>query len=327
MWLPALSLALGFAVLLVSADRFVVGASALARNLGVSPLVVGLVIVGFGTSAPEMLVSGIAAWQGNAGLSIGNAVGSNITNVGLILGISALVRPLYVHSSLLRRELPILLVAMLVALALLLDGTLGRLDGALLLAGFVGLVYWTLALAWQKRGHGEDVLVREYDAHMPPPMTTTAALVRLLAGLALLLASAQLLVWAAVEIAVAFGVSDLVIGLTVVAIGTSLPELAASVTAALKNEHDIAIGNVVGSNTFNLLAVLGLPGLIRPGEFDGALLTRDFPLMIAYAVALFAMAYGFGGPGRINRWSGAALLLSYALYLLYLVAGTGAAAA
>jgi cation:H+ antiporter len=315
---------LGFVVLIVSAERFVLGASALARNLGVSPLVVGLLIVGFGTSAPEMLVSGLAAWQGNAGLSVGNAVGSNITNIALILGVGAVVRPLEVHSSLLRRELPVLLAAMLIALVLLADGELGRADGLLLVCGFATTVYATLALALGDPRRGEDAMAREFSAEMPPPMTNARALTYVVVGLLLLLASSRLLVWAAVDLAQSLGVSDLVIGLTVVAVGTSLPELAATIAAALKNEHDIAIGNVVGSNTFNILAVLGLPGLIAPGQFMPELLMRDFPTMIALTLALFAMAYGFRGAGRINRLEGALLLMAFVAYQTVLFAQVAA---
>ena len=315
---------LGFVVLIVSAERFVLGASALARNLGVSPLVVGLLIVGFGTSAPEMLVSGIAAWQGNAGLSVGNAVGSNITNIALILGVGAMVRPLAVHSGLLRRELPLLLAAMLIASILLLDGVLGRGDGLLLLCAFAATVYATLAMALGDRRRSEDAMAREFSAEMPLPMTNARALTYVVVGLLLLLASSRLLVWAAVDLAQSLGVSDLVIGLTIVAVGTSLPELAATIAAALKNEHDIAIGNVVGSNTFNILAVLGLPGLIAPGQFMPELLMRDFPTMIALTLALFAMAYGFRGAGRINRLEGALLLMAFVAYQTVLFAQVAA---
>ncbi len=311
---------ISLAVLVWGADRFVDGASALARNLGISPLVIGLVLVGFGTSAPEMLVSAIAAWQGNPGIAVGNAVGSNITNIALILGVTALVRPLAVHSRLVRRELPILLATMLIALVMLLDGELDRIDGVLLLTGFAIQVYWTLRLA-RKGADGPDALDEEFTRAMPEAvMSNGRAVFWSAAGLVLLLVSARWLVWGAVVIAQGLGVSDLVIGLTVVAIGTSLPELAASLAAARKGEDDIALGNVVGSNTFNILAVLGLPGLIRPGSFDPALLSRDFPVMIGLTLALLVMAYGFRGEGRINRVEASLLLLCFIGYqtLLYL---------
>ena len=314
--LPAGAALFGLVLLVWGADRFVDGAAGTARNFGISPLVVGLVIVGFGTSAPEMLVSAVAAWQGNTGISIGNAVGSNITNVALILGVASLVRPLQVHSAILRRELPILLAAMLVALLLLMDGTLNRIDGVVLLSGFAVSIYWTVSLALRGRHtvSEPDALASEFEAELTSTMSTARALFWVFVGLAVLLVSSRLLVWGASEIARGMGISDLVIGLTVVAVGTSLPELAASVSAALKNEHDIAIGNVIGSNTFNILAVMGLPGLIRPGIFDPALLHRDFPVMIGLTLALFAMAYGIRGEGRINRLEGAVLLLTFLAY-------------
>jgi cation:H+ antiporter len=318
MLLPASSLIVGLVLLVWGADRFVDGAASVASNLGVSPLVVGMLIVGFGTSAPEMLVSGIAAWQGNTGLSVGNAVGSNITNVGLILGVSSLVRPLDVHSKVLRRELPLLLASMLIALVMLRDDTLGRLDGSLLLGGFGLLVGWTLTIALRER-NGSDPLAAEFATELPPArMSTERALFWAVVGLVILLLSSRMLVWGAVQIAQSLGISDLVIGLTVVAIGTSLPELAASISAVLKNEHDIAIGNVVGSNTFNILVVMGLPGLIHPGPVEPALLLRDFPVMIALTMALFVMAYGFGGQGRINRFEGAVLIACFVGYQLWL---------
>ena len=306
----------GFILLIWGADRFVMGAAATARNLGVSPLIIGITIVGLGTSAPEMLVSAVAAWDGNPTLGVGNALGSNITNIALILGITAVVTPLQVRSEILRREMPLLLATMLGALMLLLDRNLGRLDGLLLLAGMVLMLYWLTRLALGGRA---DPMVGEYESEIPSSMPTRTALLWLLLGLGLLLVSSRALVWGAVEIASALGVSDLVIGLTIVAIGTSLPELAASVMSARKGEHDIAIGNVIGSNIFNLLVVLGLPGLIHPSELPELALTRDYAVMVGLTVSLFALSYGFSGPGRINRLEGILLLVTFAGYqtLLY----------
>jgi cation:H+ antiporter len=315
----------GLALLVWGADRFVDGAVAAARNLGVSPLVAGLILVGFGTSAPEMVVSAMAAWGGNTGISIGNAVGSNITNIALVIGAAALMRPLTIHSRLLRRELPILIAAMLVALAMLADGDLGRLDGLVLLCGFAMVVYWMLRAArapgTAAAGDGDALAVEFAGELSAGSMSTARALAWTAAGLVVLLVSSRMLVWGAVEIAQLFGVSDLIIGLTVVAVGTSLPELAATVSAALKGEDDIAIGNVVGSNTFNILAVLGLPGLIGPGPFAPEVLSRDFPVMIALTVAFVAMAYGFRGEGRVNRIEGALLLGAFVGYLGWLGVG------
>jgi cation:H+ antiporter len=315
----------GLALLVWGADRFVDGAVAAARNLGVSPLVAGLILVGFGTSAPEMVVSAMAAWGGNTGISIGNAVGSNITNIALVIGAAALMRPLTIHSRLLRRELPILIAAMLVALAMLADGDLGRLDGLVLLCGFAMVVYWMLRAArapgTAAAGDGDALAVEFAGELSAGSMSTARALAWTAAGLVVLLVSSRMLVWGAVEIAQLFGVSDLIIGLTVVAVGTSLPELAATVSAALKGEDDIAIGNVVGSNTFNILAVLGLPGLIGPGPFAPEVLSRDFPVMIALTVAFVVMAYGFRGEGRVNRIEGALLLGAFVGYLGWLGVG------
>ncbi|MFA7387212.1 MAG: calcium/sodium antiporter [Thiohalobacteraceae bacterium] len=305
----AVALVAGFVFLVWGADRFVLGAAGTARNLGVSPLIIGLTIVGFGTSAPEMLVSVIAAWQGNPGLAVGNAIGSNITNIALILGLTALVAPLATNSRLLRRELPLLLVTMLAGLALLIDGELSRLDGVVLMLGLAGLVYWMVRTALTERNG--DPLVSELSEDIPAEMSTPRALTWLAIGLAVLLVSSRILVWGAVGIAEALGVSDLIIGLTIVALGTSLPELAASMASALRGEPDIAIGNVIGSNLFNLLAVLGIPGLIHPLGIGDDVLFRDYPVMLGLTLAMFIMAYGIRGPGRISRLEGGLLLACY----------------
>lgn len=314
--LPVAAVVGGFALLVWGADRFVLGAAATARNFGVSPLIIGLTIVGIGTSAPEILVSAMAAWQGNPALGVGNALGSNITNIGLVLGATAVITPLVVRSETLRREYPLMFAIMLFSLMLLLDGELSRLDGLLLLTGLVAMVYWMVRLGL-RRDH--DPLEDEY-AQEIPRLSTARSLFWLGLGLVLLLGSSRLLVWGAVDIARAFGISDLIIGLTIVAVGTSLPELAASVMSALRGEPDIAIGNVIGSNMFNLLAVLGLPGLIHPTALAPAVLNRDYVFMLGLSIALFAMAYGFRGDGRVNRLEGALLLGGYGayLYVLYL---------
>jgi cation:H+ antiporter len=303
----------GFGVLVWSADRFVLGSAAAARNLGVAPLVIGITIMGFGTSAPEMLVAGLASWEGNPGLAIGNVFGSNIANIGLVLGTSALITPMQVNSDILRREFPILFAIMLLALVLMLDGDLNFLDGSILLLGMVIMIMWMVHLGLRSRA--SDPLQSEFDLEVPKQMSMNLAIFWIVLGLTLLVLSSRLLVWGAVGVATSFGISDLVIGLTIVAIGTSLPELAASVMGALKGEHEIALGNILGSNMFNLLAVLGLPGVIQPSVFEPAVLWRDFPVMIGLTIALFLMAYGFRGPGRINRIEGGILLLAFAGYL------------
>ncbi len=317
MLMPSLAVLAGFALLVWSADRFVIGAAATARNMGISPLVIGLTIVGFGTSAPEMLISAISAWEGNPGVAVGNALGSNITNMGLVLGATALIRPLTVHSSTLQREYPMMFIAMILALLLIMDGTLGAGDGLLLGAG-LGLVMYWMARMGKREQDGLDPMAAEFEAELPPTMNTATALLWLAIGLVVLLISSRMVVWGAVEIARHFGVSDLIIGLTVIAIGTSLPELAASIVSALKGEHDIAIGNVIGSNIFNILGVLGISGIILPHAIDPDVLSRDFPVMIGLAIALFAMAYGFRRPGSLNRIEGALLLAAYVGYLVML---------
>lgn len=317
LWTHSLAILAGFSLLVWGADRFVAGAASTARLLGVSPLIIGLTIVGFGTSAPEMLVSATAAWAGNSGIAIGNALGSNITNIGLVLGISALIAPLTLQRKTLLREFPVLFAIMALTLLLMLDGHLSRLDGIILLSGFVLMIYWLV-----RRGiveHGCDTegknCTEDEEFEIPENMGAGKATFWIIAGLALLLVSSRLLIWGAVGIAEHFAVSDLVIGLTIVAIGTSLPELAASVTSAIRGEHDIAIGNVLGSNMFNLLAVLGLPGLIHPLHTPTGVLSRDFPVMFGLTALLFLFAFGRNAHHRLARPAGGILLVCFVAYL------------
>lgn len=306
----------GFILLIWSADRFILGAAATARNFDVPPLIIGLTIVGFGTSAPEMMVAGFAAYDGSPAMAIGNALGSNITNITLVLGIAALIAPLDVHSRIIKKELPILLVATLMALALLRDSTLSQFDGFILLSLLVLLMWWITRQGI--RNQSDDALTDEYIEELPDAMPTSHALFWLVAGLVLLTVSSKILVWGAVNVATELGVSELVIGLTVIAIGTSLPELAASITGALKNEHDIAIGNVIGSNLFNTLGVLAIPGLLAPSTLAEGILERDMPVVFLLTIMLFVMAYGFRGQGRINRLEGGLLLSAFIAYQLLL---------
>ena len=318
--LLSISMVIGGLLLLAwAAGRLVDGAAALARNLGVAPMIIGLTVVGLGTSAPEIVVSTLAAWQGNAGLAIGNAIGSNIANMSLVVGSAALVAPLVVQSETLRREFPMMMAVMLFALVLMLDGELVRLDGAFFLLGLAVVMYWLVAVGMASQP--DDALAAEFTAEIPRDPSTIKASGWLALSLVVLLVSSQMLVSGAVDIARALGVSDLVIGLTLVAVGTSLPELAATVASAVKREHDIAIGNIIGSTMFNLLAVLGIAAAIQPGAFAPDVLTRDYPVMIGLAIILFAMAYGFRGPGRINRVEGAVLLAIFAGYQTWLLAG------
>lgn len=309
----------GLVLLVWSADRFVDGSAAAARHLGMPPLLIGMVVVGFGTSAPEMVVSALAAMQNNPGIALGNAYGSNITNIALILGITALISPIAVHSQVLRKELPILTVVTLLAVWQLGDGRLTRLDALVLLGVFAGLMAWTIVQGLRKK---TDALGQEMEAELTgQTMPMKRALFWVGVGLLLLIASSRILVWGAVEIAHGFGVSDLIIGLTIVAVGTSLPELASSVIAARKGEHDIALGNILGSNLFNTLAVVGIAGAIRPMAVAPEVLTRDMLVMGSLTLALFIIGFGFRGPGRINRIEGTALLACYVGYTAYLVIG------
>jgi cation:H+ antiporter len=304
----------GFIILVYGADRFVHGAAAMAKNLGVSPLIIGLTVVGIGTSAPEILVSAMAALQGNPELGVGNAVGSNITNIALVLGVTAIIAPLMVRSETLRREYPVMFAVMLVAYFLLIDGVLGFWDGIILVGGMFVVIGWMISTGLRT---DQDPLEAEFESEIPT-LSTGMSIFWLILGMALLLGSSRMLVWGSVNIAHALGISDLVIGLTIVAIGTSLPELAASIISALRREHDIAIGNIIGSNMFNLLAVLGLPGILHPGPIDSDVITRDFPVMIGLSIALFIMAYGFRRQGRINRFEGGLLLAGYIAYMVTL---------
>lgn len=312
------ALFIGFVVLVWSADKFVFGASATASSFDISPLVVGVVIVGLGTSAPEMLVSAMAAVSGNSELSVGNALGSNITNIGLILGITALLIPLQVQSRIIKQELPLMLAVCLFGSALLYDRQLSLLDGCLLLGGFVALLIWSMRTA---ASNPDDVLSEEFSQELAQGPSRAKALFWLITGMALLIVSSRILVWGAVNIATFLGISDLVIGLTIVAIGTSLPELAASVAAARKQEFDIAIGNVVGSNMFNLLGVMALPAVIAPGAVSNEVFVRDVPMMLGLAMLLWLFSSNFSlrNNGTVTRLQGAILLAIYAAYITYLV--------
>jgi len=304
---------LGFVLLVWSAERFVSGAAGVAIDLGVSPLIIGLTIVGFGTSAPEILISSLSAWQGNPGLAVGNALGSNIANMALILGAAAVIAPMAVESKILRREMPLLLGVMLLSLLLLVDLRLDEFDGALLLLALLLVMAWLVRQGMARDGR-DDRLESEFADEIPRDMPIGWALFWLLAGLLVLAASSRLLVWGAVEIAEWMGLPDLIIGLSIVAIGTSLPELATSVAAALKREHGIALGNVIGSNIFNSLAVLGLPGLIAPHFIDVAVLWRDMSVQFALTLLVIGMALPRGGDGHISRAQGGILLALFFTY-------------
>ncbi|WP_296805929.1 calcium/sodium antiporter [Thiocapsa sp.] len=317
MVLASLSVFLGLALLLWSADRFVEGAAVTAKHLGMPPLLIGMVVIGFGTSAPEMVVSAIAAFQGNPGLALGNAYGSNITNIALILGLTAIISPIAVHSSVLRKELPILAGVTFFAVVLLMDGELTHMDAWAFLGVFAALMAWTILQGLRERS---DALAGEVTQELDHArMPLRRALLWLGVGLVFLIISSRMLVWGSVEIAHALGVSDLIIGLTIVAVGTSLPELASSIIAARKGEHDLALGNVIGSNLFNTLAVVGIAGAIHPMAVPPEVISRDMLVMGLLTLSLFVIGYGFRGPGRINRVEGMLLLACYVGYTAYLI--------
>lgn len=310
----SLAILVGFIALTWSADRFVDGAAATAKNWGISPMLIGLTVVSIGTSAPEILVSLMSALQGHVDIAIGNAIGSNIANMGLVLGVTALVAPLPVKSTLTKQEIPWLILVTLLTGVCLINGYLGLFDSIGLLAFLVLTLY--LMIRWQKN-HPDEPLADDVEIH---DMSSSTAWLKLISGLLVLLVSAQVLVWGATKIAEALGIGELVIGLTIVAIGTSLPELAASIASALKGHHDIALGNVVGSNIFNLLAVLSMPGLVAPGELTQSALIRDYPVMLALTLLIAALAISGKSPKFIGRPSGILLLGCYVLYGFWLSA-------
>lgn len=321
MLLAFVAVIIGLALLVWSADAFVDGASAVANHLGMSPLLIGMVVVGFGTSAPELVVSVFAAWQGNSGIALGNAYGSNIANIGLIMGFTALLSPIAFKSSVLRKELPILFATCLLSCWVLWNGDVTRWQSLVLLAVFLAIVGWSI---WQGIRSPEDALGEDMEKEMQDPMPFKLGLLWLVVGLVVLVLSSRLMVWGAVEIAKGFGVSDIVIGLTLVAVGTSLPELASSLAALRKGVHDIVVGNVIGSNLFNTLAVVGLAGSISPLKVGPEVLIRDIGTMTVLTFVLFIFGYGFRGPGtgRINRMEGAILLTAYIGYTAYLLLTT-----
>ncbi|MDG2916418.1 calcium/sodium antiporter [Bisgaard Taxon 10/6] len=312
---PSLAIIAGLLLLIWSADRFVDGAAAVARHFGMPQLLIGIVIIGFGTSAPEMIVSAISAVNNNPGIALGNAYGSNITNIALILGCTALISPLAVNSQVLKLELPILLLITAISAYLIYDGEVSRSDAVILLLIFAIYMSWTV---WHGLTQKSDTLVGDLQEHLSTReyMPLIVSIIWVLVGLILLIGSSQLLVWGAVEMAKYFGISDLVIGLTIVAVGTSLPELASSLMAARKGEVDLAVGNIIGSNLFNTLAVVGIAGAISPMHVGQEVFSRDMLVMSALTVLL--LIFGFGKKGEINRLKGLIFLLAYIGYNTWL---------
>src|SRR5690606_19563546 len=307
----------GLLLLVWGANRFVYGAAAMARNLGVAPLLIGLTVVAIATSAPEILISIVAAFRGSPELAIGNAIGSNIVNIGLVLGTVALIRPVQLSSQTLRREMPALLAVTLLGVSLFLDAYLSRIDGVVLLAALVFVMFWLIKLGL--RSSVDDTITLEYEAAIPRGVSMRRALGWFAVGLASLLAGAEFMVNGATEIARVLGMSEVVIGIVLVAFATSVPELAVSLVAARKGEYGLAIGNIVGSNLFNILAVIGAAALIAPSSLPPSVLSLHLFVMVAFTLVLFTMTYEQEGTGSITRVEGAALLVAYIAYDIYAV--------
>jgi cation:H+ antiporter len=312
------SIVAGLTLLIWGADRFVLGASASARNLGVAPLLIGLTVVALATSAPEILVAVVAALRGEPGLAFGNAIGSNIVNIGLVLGITAMVRPIPLESATLRREMPALLAVSLLTVSLFLDTRLSRPDGIVMLTGLIIVMIWLARLGI--RSSATDPIKMDYEAEIPDNVSMKAAIIWLTIGLVALLIGAEWLVNGSIGVAQTLGVSEIVIGLTIVAFGTSLPELAVSMMSALKGEYGLAIGNIVGSNIFNLLAVIGVAATIHPAAVAPSVLSLHIFVMVAFTLVLFAMTYDYDGKAVLSRLEGIALLVAYIAYVSYVVA-------
>jgi cation:H+ antiporter len=315
--MPTLLLIVGLSLLVWGADKLVFGSAALARNYGISPLVIGMTILAMGSSAPEMMVSAAAALDGKTDTAVGNVIGSNIANIALILGITAIIKPLAISSGIIRRELPLMLIVTLLAGGIMYNNYLGFNEGLLLIALFAVFIIAMLYISKSEQKNG-DRLLEEQESEIPEGVENKKALFWVVVGLILLPVGANMLIDNAVVIAKYFGMSDLVIGLTIIALGTSLPELAASVAGVLKGEDDMAAGNIIGSNVFNILAVMGIPALINPSEISPDLMNRDFYVMMGVSILLLFMA--LGKSRSINRIEGSILVtcfLAYQGYLFY----------
>jgi cation:H+ antiporter len=308
----------GLLLLVWGANRFVYGAAAFARNLGIAPILIGLTVVAIATSAPEILVSIVASIRGEPGLAIGNAIGSNIVNIGLVLGTVAFIRPIKLSSQTLRREMPALLAVTLLGVSLFLDSYLSRLDGLILIAALIFVMFWLIKLGL--RSSVDDTISLEYEADIPRDVSMTRAIIWFLIGFLALLIGAELMVDGAIDIARHFGMSEVVIGIVLVAFATSVPELAVSLVSAHKGEYGLAIGNIVGSNFFNMLAVVGAAALIAPAALPPSVLSLHLFVMVAFTLVLFTMTYEYEGTGTISRVEGAALLVAYIAYDSYVIA-------
>jgi cation:H+ antiporter len=317
MLVQVLILLVSLIVLVWSADKFVFGASSLARNMGISPMIIGLTIVAMGSSAPEMMIAVTASLEGRSDTAIGNAIGSNIINIALVLGITALFQPLTVSSSTIKRELPLVLAITALAYWMISDDYLSFTEGLILFVGFFVYIVTLLLITLRRTKNKpiDDPMIIEAEHEVPEAVNLKKSIFWLIFGMVLLPVSAKFLVDSSVYIATAFGISDLVIGLTIIAIGTSLPELAASIMSIIKKEDDLALGNIIGSNIFNILAVLSLSGIIAPGNVDPNAATRDAPYMLGVTLLLLILCFGrrFGN-FRITRLKGGLLLLAFIAY-------------
>lgn len=316
--LPLIALLIGLALLVWSSDLFIDGAASTAVHLNISPLIIGVVVLGFGTSAPEILVSILASLDNSPGLAIGNVVGSNIANIGLVLGVTAMISPIIIKSSLLKREFPIVLGISIIGILLMLDQDLDLFDGIVLLVLLVLVMFWMIRM--NKKMDPSDPLAEETidEVAEMAQLSMKKSLGFLVIGLVILMASAKMMVWGAVEIAEFFQVPDVIIGLTIVAIGTSLPELAAAITAAKKGEADLMIGNILGSNLFNLLAVMSMPAILAPSVIEHTTLMIDYPIMLALTIAMLLVALPRKGKAVITKFEGSVLLLSFIGYMILL---------
>ena len=310
MLISVVSLLIGFTLLVWSADAFTDNGAKIARIFNISPLVIGLLIFGFGTSAPEMLVSGLAAYDGHPELSIGNAFGSNIFNIGLVLAVAAIIHPVIVEKNVLKKEWLFLFLSTLVIGFLLMDGFLSFVDGSILLILLLLFLYYVF-----NESKKDNNLENEVSEDINKDQSKGKTWLLLIISLVILVSSARLVVWGGTNLALAFGVSDLIIGLTVVALGTSLPELAVAISSALKKQHQMIIGNIIGSNLFNSLGVLAIPGLILPFQIPSEVMSRDYIYMLIFTLLILIFSLKL----RINRFGGLILLTILASYLYQLV--------
>jgi len=310
MFISIISLLIGFSLLVWSADSFTDNGAKIARIFNISPLIIGLLIFGFGTSAPEMLVSGLAAYDGHPELSIGNAFGSNIFNIGLVLAVAAIIHPVIVEKNVLKREWLFLFLSTLIVGFLLMDGFLSFVDGSILLILLLLFLYYIYNES-KKDANLEDAASEDISENQSKVRTWLLLII----SLVVLVSSARLVVWGGTNLALAFGVSDLIIGLTVVALGTSLPELAVAISSAVKKQHQMIIGNIIGSNLFNSLGVLAIPGLILPFQIPPEVMSRDYIYMLIFTLLVLVFSLKL----KINRLGGLILLAILASYLYQLV--------